>query len=180
MDVTSRIEGEVYFVTMTVTGWIDIFTRPDYRHIIVDSLSYCQHEKGLIIYAWVLMSNHLHAILSVEGNFRVSDIIRDFKKFTSKKIFTALEMNCQESRKEWIIECFLENSTGTYSRKSARIWQEGYHPEQIYSYSFFEQKRDYIHNNPVRQEIVAHPEDYLYSSAVDYSGGKGLLDVCIA
>lgn len=86
MDIQNRIVGEVYFVTDTVVDWVDIFTRPIYKHIILDSLMYCQKEKGLIIYAWVLMSNHLHAIVGSSEEIKVSDIWRDFKKFTSKKI----------------------------------------------------------------------------------------------
>ena len=75
----------MYFLTITVVGWIDVFTRQSYRDFVIDSLKYCQHSKGLNIYAYVIMSNHLHMIVhSPEG--KLSDIIRDFKKFTSRKI----------------------------------------------------------------------------------------------
>ncbi len=52
-SIQNGIKGEVFFVTTTVIDWIDIFTRPHYKHIIIDSLRHCQKEKGLIIYAWV-------------------------------------------------------------------------------------------------------------------------------
>ena len=81
----------LYFTTSTVIDWVDIFTRPSYRHIIVDSLSYCQSHKGLIIYAWVLMSNHLHMVVGTNDNTTVGDVLRDFKKFTNKKLLKALE-----------------------------------------------------------------------------------------
>lgn len=74
-------------MTDTVVDWVDIFTRPKYKHIIIESLKYCQQEKGLIIYAWVLMTNHLHAIVGVDDSKNISEIWRDFKKFTSKKNF---------------------------------------------------------------------------------------------
>ncbi len=84
MDIQHRITGEVYFVTDTVVDWVDIFSRPCYRHIIIESLQHCQKQKGLIIYAWVLMTNHMHMIVGSSGINKVSDIMRDFKKFTSK------------------------------------------------------------------------------------------------
>jgi len=62
MDIKNRMTGEVYFVTDTVVDWVDIFSRPIYRHIIIESLQFCQKEKRLLIYAWVLMTNHLHMI----------------------------------------------------------------------------------------------------------------------
>ena len=91
MNIQHRITGEVYFVTDTVVDWVDVFTRPIYKHIIIESLEYCQQNKGLIIYAWVLMSNHLHAIVGSSGENKVSDIWRDFKKYTSKKIIETIK-----------------------------------------------------------------------------------------
>ena len=106
MDIQHRITGEVYFVTDTVVDWVDIFTRPLYKHIIIDSLSYCQKEKGLLIYAWVLMTNHLHMIVGRNGENKVSDIMRDFKKFTSKEIIRTLQVEPTESRREWMLNRF--------------------------------------------------------------------------
>jgi len=90
MDIQYRITGEVYFVTDTVVDWVDIFSRPTYKHIILESLKYCQEQKGLLIYAWVLMTNHLHMIVGANEDNNVSDIMRDFKKFTSKVIINTL------------------------------------------------------------------------------------------
>ncbi len=94
MSLTNRIYNQqgVYFVTFTVHQWVDVFTRNEYKDIIVDSLRYCQNAKGLDIYAWVLMSNHLHLIIGSKQN-KLSDIIRDFKKFTSSKIVDAIAAN---------------------------------------------------------------------------------------
>ena len=74
MNIQHRITGDVFFVTDTVVDWVDVFTRPIYKHIILESLEYCQQNKGLVIYAWVLMSNHLHAIVGSSGDNIVSDI----------------------------------------------------------------------------------------------------------
>src|ERR1700722_16049637 len=89
MGLNNKIEaGCIHFLTLTVVDWVDVFTRANHKMTIVDSLKHCQKEKGLEIYAWVLMSNHLHMIASAanEKENTLSDILRDFKKFTSKKI----------------------------------------------------------------------------------------------
>ena len=171
---------ELFFTTSTVIDWMDVFTRLVYKHIVLDSLKFCQEQKGLDIYAWVLMTNHLHMIVgSRRDDVAVSDILRDFKKFTNRNVVKAIQENIQESRKEWILDrCWFR---GANDRKitNFKFWQEGNYIEVINSYDFFKQKLDYIHNNPVRQEIVSRPEDYWYSSARDYCGEKGLLNVIV-
>ena len=177
MDIQHRITGEVYFVTDTVVDWVDIFTRPLYKHIIIDSLSYCQKEKGLLIYAWVLMTNHLHMIVGRNGENKVSDIMRDFKKFTSKEIIRILLVEPTESRRDWILNRFEYAGKNDKKIKKYRFWQEGNDAQGIFLNDYFNQKLNYIHENPVKAEIVNRPEDYRYSSAIDYAGGKGLLEV---
>lgn len=171
---------ELYFITTTVVDWIDVFTRPIYKQIVLDSLIHCQKEKGLDIYAWVLMSNHLHMVVGVRDDKQtISDILRDFKKFTSKKIIASIEENPEESRKVWMLDRFWFVGNNDKKIKNYKFWQDGNNIEQIQTYEFFQQKVNYIHNNPVKQEIVERPEDYLYSSARNYAGLKGLLDVII-
>ncbi|MBR3615248.1 MAG: transposase [Bacteroidaceae bacterium] len=174
-----RILSELYFVTTTVVDWVDIFTRPKYKHIVIDSLAYCLQHKGLKVYAWVLMSNHLHMIISVEGQQTVGDVMRDFKKHTSKKVLEELQNDLQESRREWILDRFSFAAANDTKATNYKLWQDGYHSELLYTEEFYRQKLDYIHNNPVVQEIVVNPEDYLYSSAKDYAGDKGLLQVMV-
>ena len=179
MDIQNCISGEVCFVTDTVVDWVDIFTRPAYKHIILDSLTFCQQEKGLIIYAWVLMSNHIHAIVGSTGENKVSDIWRDFKKFTSKEIIDTLKKDPQESRQEWMLNRFEYAGKNDKKIKDHKFWQDGNDAQEIYLNDFFNQKLNYIHQNPVRAELVNRTEDYRYSSAIDYAGGKGLLDVMV-
>ena len=179
MDIQHRINGEVYFVTDTVVDWVDVFTRPIYKHIVIESLQYCQEHKGLIIYAWVLMSNHLHAIVGSAGEAKVSDIWRDFKKFTSKEIIATIKTEISESRSEWMLNRFEYSGKNDKKIKNYRFWQEGNDAQGIYLNEYFEQKLNYIHHNPVKAEIVNRPEDYRYSSAIDYAGGKGLLKVVV-
>jgi REP element-mobilizing transposase RayT len=99
-------EQGMYFVTMATVGWVDLFTRPELKHVIIDSLRYCQKEKGLIIHAWCLMPSHLHMIVGTKGE-KLSDIMRDFKKFTAKELIKTIE-RINESRKDWILELFGE------------------------------------------------------------------------
>ena len=171
---------ELYFTTTTVVDWLDVFTRPRYKHIIVESLEYCQANKGLNIYAWVLMTNHLHMIVDTSGTASIGDVLRDFKKFTSKGIVKAIQENEQESRQEWLLNRFRFRAANEKKITNFKFWQDDNYVENIISYDFYRQKLNYIHENPVRQEIVARAEDYLYSSARNYAGMDGLLKVIVA
>ncbi len=180
MGLKNRIEtGQAYFLTLTIVDWVDVFTRPVYKHIIIDSLAFCVKEKGLLIYSWVLMSNHLHIVACAGGNGDLSDILRDMKKFTSKKIVETIQA-VPESRRDWMLYRF--EYAGKYDKKikNYKFWAEGNEPKEIQTFDFLKQKIDYIHNNPVRAELVAEPHHYLYSSAIDYSGGQGILPVVLA
>jgi len=160
----------IHFVTATVVQWIDVFTRKDYKDIVIDSLKHCQREKGLCVYGWVIISNHLHMIVSCKEGFDLSNVLRDFKKFTSTQIVNAIENNPKESRKNWLL-WLLKN------KEEITFWQPGNHPEEIRTMDFFRQKLNYIHNNPVRAGIVDKEEEYLYSSARDFYNRKGLLEL---
>ena len=179
INIQNRITQDIYFTTTTVVDWVDIFIRPRYKHIIIESLQYCQQNKGLLIYAWVLMSNHLHMIVSAEGGNTMSDILRDFKKHTNKEIISSLESDIQESRREWMLNRFEYAARNDNKIKNYHFWQEGNDMQPIYMYDYLVQKLNYIHQNPVIAEIVDKPEEYKYSSAIDYAGGKGLLNVII-
>ena len=82
----------IYFITVQVVEWADIFTRQRYRDIIIESLQYCRKNKGMEIFAYVIMSNHIHLIVRSK-NESLSGTIRDLKKFTSKKITDAIKNN---------------------------------------------------------------------------------------
>jgi putative transposase len=160
----------IYFITFTVHQWVDVFTRRLYSDILLENLRYCQLHKGLKIYAWVIMSNHCHLIVSTEG-FKLSDVIRDFKKHTAKKIYEAIQNNELESRRNWLLWLLKKDD-------HIWFWEEGYHGEEIRTKSFFDSKVEYIHQNPVRAGIVEKEEEYLLSSCGDFYGTrKGLLEL---
>lgn len=168
-------QDKLYFVTLQVVRWVDIFTRESYRKIIVQNLEYCQLHKGLEIYAWVLMSNHLHALVR-SGTDNLSGTLRDFKSFTSKKIIEEIALST-ESRKDWMLNLFKDAANEHQRNSHHQFWTHENHAELIYSNKFIEQKLNYIHQNPVKAGIVSKPEDYVYSSAKNYAGEKGLISV---
>ncbi len=174
-----RDQTKIHFVTMTVVRWIDVFTRPETREIITESLKFCQKEKGLEIYAWCLMTNHLHMITGRNGPMRIEDIIRDFKSFTSRSIRKLLESNVYaESRKDWMLSMMYEAGQLNSNNRDFQFWQQHNHPIELYSNKLMEQKLEYIHQNPVKAGFVESPEHWRYSSAADYvSNRKGLLDI---
>ena len=98
---TIKDQGAMHFITCTVHQWVDVFNRPLYADMLLESIRYCQQHKGLEVYAWVLMSNHFHMIVRA-GENNLSDVIRDFKKHTAKSIYKAIEDNPTESRKQWL------------------------------------------------------------------------------
>jgi putative transposase len=173
-----RNQQAVHFITFAVVEWVDVFTRKDYRDIVLDSIRFCQREKGLLLHSWCIMSNHVHMIVSTkEGN--LSDVLRDFKKFTSKQLIKAIEDNKQESRREWMLDIFSKEGEKISRNSNNQFWRQDNQPMELYSPAFIFQKTNYIHNNAVEAGIVEKPEDYLYSSAKDYVQTKkcGLLDV---
>ncbi len=167
---------KAYFITMTVVGWIDVFTRKEQKLQLINSLKYCQENKGLIVFAYCLMSNHLHMICKADDGFKLSDILRDFKTFTSKKIIQMIQEET-ESRREWLLEYFSDACKHLKRNQKYKVWQDGNQAKELFSNKFLYQKLDYIHQNPVKDLIVEKPEDYLFSSARNYAGLDSYLDV---
>jgi REP element-mobilizing transposase RayT len=164
-----------YFLTFQIVDWIDVFTRKIYKDIIIESFKYSIENKGLQIYAYVIMSNHIHLIAN-SANGHLSDIDRDFKKYTCRKIITTID-NKSESRREWMLNRFKFNASHLKANKNYQVWTHKNHSVILYSNKFFEEKIKYIHNNPVKAGIVEKPEDYLYSSARNYSSLEAPIDI---
>lgn len=155
---------ELNFVTLTVVDWIDIFTRKLYGDFIIENLAYSRQEKGLEIYSYVLMPDHLHMIVKSE-EIPLTDILRDFKTFTSKKLFKMVLDNSQDSRRIWILKAFRDAGRNNPLNKNHQIWQNGNYPIALFSNKVIQQKVDYIHQNPVKAGLVENAEKYYYSSA---------------
>ena len=171
----------IYFLTLTIVGWVDVFTRYDYRDIIINSLKHCIEEKGLVVYSYVIMSNHVHLIAqSASGTQNLSAIIRDFKSFTAKAIKKAVkDTDTKESRRDWLMYLFRFFGRGNQRNRDFQFWQSDNHPIELWSPKVIEQKLAYIHWNPVSAKIVVEPWHYIYSSASNYADGTGVLEVTV-
>jgi len=168
----------VYFITPTVVHWIDVFTRKEYCYIVIDALNHCIDNKGLRIHGWCIMPSHLHLLISCEDGKRLADIIRDFKQFTSKKVVREIQM-IDESRREWLLKAFAQSGKKLKRIDNYKFWQDGNHPLECDRGEMLQQKLDYIHQNPVEAGMVTEAQHYVFSSAIDYAGGKGLVKISL-
>jgi REP element-mobilizing transposase RayT len=97
-----RDQNQLYFASFATVYWVDLFVRNEYREVLLDSIRYCQKEKGLEIYAWCMMTSHVHLIIGTIGN-KMEDILRDFKGHTSRTLKKVIKAHPQESRREWLL-----------------------------------------------------------------------------
>jgi REP element-mobilizing transposase RayT len=170
-------QDEIHYLTFQVVKWIDVFTRKIYRDILIDSLRFCQINKGLEIYAFVIMSNHAHLLVSSSIG-KLSDTVKECKSFTAKKILETIQDE-PESRREWMLNLFEFSAKQHKRNEHYQFWTHENHAEIIFSNKFFDQKVNYIHENPVRAGIVENAEDYLYSSARAFAGKSCPLEIPI-
>ncbi|WP_128330246.1 transposase [Apibacter sp. HY039] len=83
----------LYFISFAVKNWVDVFTRNEYKDILVDSSNFCRNHKGLELFAWCIMTNHVHMIVRAEEGCLLQNILRDFKGFASREILKAISNN---------------------------------------------------------------------------------------
>ena len=140
--------GGTYFITFATVEWVDVFTRRAYKDILVESLKHCQEKKGLLLYAWVIMSNHIHLIAAAAEGHAVPDILRDLKKYTATRILKAIAGNGQESRKHWMLSIFAKAGAANPNNTHFQFWRQDNRPVQLTTAAVFEQKLNYLHNNP--------------------------------
>lgn len=138
-----------YFISFATVFWIDVFTRTEYFDIIINSLDYCRKNKRMIIFGYCIMPSHIHLIFRSEDG-KPSELIRDFKGFTSRNLIKAIQENNQESRKEWMLWMFKKAGDKNSNVKEYQFWQQNNQPIEIWSLKVFEQKLNYIHQNPVK------------------------------
>ena len=177
MAVTYQINNQdgLYYLTFQVVGWADIFSRKCYRDIVVESLNYCRENKGLEIYAYVIMTNHIHLILR-SSRSDLSGAIRDLKRHTSRQILKTInEVN--ESRREWLELVFKFHAKYNKRNGDKQLWTHENHAVELTSNEMIDSKINYIHQNPVRAGWVDEPENYLYSSARNFAKLESLLQI---
>jgi len=160
-----------HFVTSTIVGWLPVFTTTACCDILVGSFDYCRRHKQLQLYAWVVMENHFHAIVSAPD---LPAVMSDLKKFTARSLLEQLD---REGRR-WLLDRLeaLRQPHKTHSRY--QVWQEGYHPQAILDDAMMLQKLDYIHHNPLRRGWVTAAEHWRYSSAHEHQEASAPAIVC--
>lgn len=159
-----------YFVTWTVVNWLPLFAESVYRQIVLDSLNYLRTDKQTQLNAFVIMSTHIHAVLWPDDGINLSDITRDFKRYTSRKISKETERQGVNELIQAFKNARKENRAQDVS--TFQVWQEGSHPEAIFTEKFAKQKIDYIHLNPIRAGLVQTAPEWPFSSARAYYLGE--------
>jgi REP element-mobilizing transposase RayT len=160
-----KTQQNLHFITFTIVDWVDVFVRKSYRDVLINTLNFYIDKRGLQVFGYVIMSNHMHAIL-YQPSGSLSDTIRDLKKYSANKILELIKAE-PERRREWMLHRFSWNATLRANVSNYQVWKHDNHAEEIWSWKFFNQKLNYIHQNPVRAGLVDMPQHWLYSSAAD-------------
>lgn len=159
--------NSLYFVSFSTVFWVSVFIREIYCEILIEQLKYCQKNKGLVLYAYCIMSNHVHLIFkSTQGH--PSELLRDYKKYTSRLIVQTIRENSKESRRDWMLFMFKYAAYLEKWKSHNQFWQFNSHPIELYSNKVIDQKLNYIHQNPVVAGYVEKPYFWKYSSARNY------------
>jgi putative transposase len=166
----------IYFISFATINWVDVFVREQYFGIVADSLNYCIKQKGMVVYGYCIMPSHVHLIFR-DSNSEPSKLLKEFKTFTSKQLARAIAENPVESRREWILNMMAEAGARNSNVKLYQFWQQHNKPIELWSNAVIDQKLDYLHTNPVEAGFVTEPQDWKYSSARDYAGIKGEVNV---
>jgi REP element-mobilizing transposase RayT len=166
----------LYFVSFATVNWIDVFTRQVYFDVLVESINYCRNEKGMALYCYCFMPSHVHFIFRSK-NDQPMELLRDFKKHTSKKVIETIEANPQESRKEWLLWMFERAGKKQGNVMKYQFWQHHNKPIELWSEKVIKQKVNYIHNNPVKSGFVTNAVDWKYSSARNFEEDNTVLNI---
>jgi Transposase IS200 like. len=142
----------------------------------VENLNRCVNEKGMEIYAWCVMSSHIHLVFKSPLT-KPENLIGSFKSSTAKQLIKLIAGNMLESRREWLLNSFKKAGSANSNNSKYQFWQQHNQPIELWSANVIQQKIDYTHNNPVEAGFVEHDYEYLYSGARDYCGIKGLVKV---
>nr|VFK54760.1 MAG: REP element-mobilizing transposase RayT [Candidatus Kentron sp. TUN]VFK59602.1 MAG: REP element-mobilizing transposase RayT [Candidatus Kentron sp. TUN] len=160
-----------HFMTATVNNWLPLFTRPETVEILFESWRFLQQEGNFTLFGYVIMENHLHLIAASP---RLAPTMQRFKSWTARRLIGYLEETHSRRMLELLALFKRTHKTGS----TYQVWEEGNHPQFIESEAVMRQKMDYIHYNPVARGYVDRPEHWRYSSARNYLGQPGLIEVC--
>ena len=166
------------FITFNTVDWVDVFIRPVYKQVVVHTLNHFIDNKGLMVHAWCLMTNHLHMMIQAREGYVIAEIEKEFKSFTTTKILEAIDTE-PEARKDWMMKRFENFSNLLGLMKKYHVWQSSSSPQfiDLRKTDALIENFSFIHDNPVRDRFVDAAVDYPYSSARDYAGMKGLVNI---
>jgi REP element-mobilizing transposase RayT len=156
----------LYFITATIVDWKHLFITPEYINIPLNSLAWLQQQKRILVFAFVIMPSHLHAIIKPVSD-SIGAIVQQFGSFTAHAILKKLRADNQQD----LLNLFQQKKRD--QRHEHSIWQD-VQAKNIYSMNFLQQKIEYIHQNPISKDwkLVKDRADYLYSSAGYYDYGR--------
>lgn len=167
---TIREERAPHFLTCTVVDWLPIFANPLAVEIVLNSLAFLHKSGRITLWAYVIMENHTHMIASAE---RLSREVQAFKSFTARRVVDMLGETASYSMLRRLRRAKLPHKQD----RMYQVWQEGSHPKILEGKAMIEQKVAYIHDNPVKRGYVDDPRHWRYSSARNYAGEPGLIEV---
>ncbi len=162
--------AQPHFLTCTVVEWLPVFTRQEAVQILFESWRYLQDNQGLQLYGFVILENHLHAVAQAEN---LLSTWSRFKSYTARRTIDLLK----EHRAKALLQRMQLTSKASRNDREYQFWQEGSHPQVIEETTMLRQKLDYIHQNPVKRGYVDKPEHWRWSSARNYHGEVGLVEV---
>ncbi len=156
--------GGLYFATLTITGWIDLFTRADYADLVLDALRFCIKHKGLRLYEFCIMPSHVHLLADLEADDQLlAHVLRDLKAYTAKTLYHLVQTHPQESRRVWLLHQL--QYEGRHRHQGFTVWQPGSHPIELTDAGKVQRCQHYIHQNPVVARLVTEAQHYPFSSA---------------
>jgi REP-associated tyrosine transposase len=159
-----------YFITSTINGWLPVFTRRDAVNIIFESWKHLQQARELKLFAYVILDNHLHMVVSAP---ELPGVMQSFKSWTARKIIDLLK----ECGGGTLLRQFKAMKLNHKTQSEYQVWQEGGKPKQIQNDEMMWQKINYTHNNPLKRGFVDDAVHWRWSSARNYAGQIGLIDV---
>jgi putative transposase len=151
------------FITVTCLEWNAVLQEDRFKDIVLESLHFLSSKQRITIYAFVILNNHFHLIWQMMGDHQRHAVQRDFLKFTSQKIMMHLKNESSP-----LVEALQVNAKD----RKYQVWERNSLGIPLWSHQVFDQKIDYIHNNPVKAGLCKYPEQYKYSSASFYFTGK--------
>jgi REP element-mobilizing transposase RayT len=154
------------FLTVTCLEWKHVLQEDRFKDIITNSLTFLADTNRVSVYAFVIMPacpvgrlNHFHLIWQMIGDHKRDDVQRDFLKFTGQQILKILRNENSPMQRELLVNA---------KDRKHQVWERNSLGVALWRPEVFEQKLDYIHNNPVKAGLCRLPEEYKYSSARFY------------